>query len=605
MAGATNLASHDREAYRENINKYGYPAECPFNMYGVFGSELFSLNANDIATIELRSNTQISVEESECDGSGNTLSAWVFHRKEISHLKSGNAQIVSCEVNNLVNIWEAKVTFRAVESGSYQFELTNKSGKPIWCEYTVTLAAPAPKPTPETTKRSEEEVIVMVINRLQNLAQTSEAKEYVALLFPASSFHTEYLENLKAWVFAVYDFRFKASEGFEAAVWFQGDAIKYMDYLDEPLWLVYDDGTISPMAGGALMIETDIEKLNKDKMITGSTPAPSSTTGSTSQSNKFEIQNEVIATVLNHLSSLATTADAKQLLVDFQENVSDTHIGVIDSQGVGHEIEDYQGQDIDAYAIEFIFLDGENLHGVLGDEIIEVWHEHTVYFRLCNWLVELDGTVQSLNNNAHRVEFELMPSNSLVWTYPDLHQLHQFGISAEPDFFHQTVPREVLENPDWEPKELEERVIELARKYEKAHPYAEPNHVCRHMAVELWQVLRDNNITSLIVVGNTEEQEEWAKLFASDHAWLVVLGRNNLNLGVECTSGVVYSPSYMRAYEIDCELAYQEYGLSSPQWETAKAWYDRQYAEYEQHLEGYYHRSPVNLLTSALLFFIP
>ena len=93
--------------------------------------------------------------------------------------------------------------------------------------------------------------------------------------------------------------------------------------------------------------------------------------------------------------------------------------------------------------------------------------------------------------------------------------------------------------------------------------------------------------------------------FVSNHVWLVVLGRENLNLGVECTTGTVYSPSYMRHYEIDCELAYQIYGSSSSQWETAKAHYDSAYTDYEQHLEGYFHRSPANFLTSIILWFIP
>ncbi len=162
-----------------------------------------------------------------------------------------------------------------------------------------------------------------------------------------------------------------------------------------------------------------------------------------------------------------------------------------------------------------------------------------------------------------------------------------------------------MENPEWDPKELEERVIELARQYEKAHPYVDPNHVCRHMAVELWQVLKDNNITSSIVVGNTEDQGEWRVTAERDHVWLIVLGRENLNLGVECTSGIVYSPSYMRHYELDCEMAYQEYGPSTPQWETVKAHYDLAYASYEQQLEGYFYLSPAAYHGADILWFVP
>ena len=84
-----------------------------------------------------------------------------------------------------------------------------------------------------------------------------------------------------------------------------------------------------------------------------------------------------------------------------------------------------------------------------------------------------------------------------------------------------------------------------------------------------------------------------------------MLGRDNMNLGVECTSSIVYSADSMRAYELDCEFAYREHGASSPEWETAKAHYDYKYSEYEQHLEGYFHRSPMNFLTSVFLFSIP
>ena len=139
MTDNVNLAPFDEEAIEEYIDRHGYPSKCPFNMYGVFVSELFSLNANDTVIIELRSNTKICVEESECDCGGNTLSVWVFHRKKIDHLKSGNAQIISCEVNSLANTWEARVTFRARETGSYQFQLTNFSGEYTWCEFTIYL----------------------------------------------------------------------------------------------------------------------------------------------------------------------------------------------------------------------------------------------------------------------------------------------------------------------------------------------------------------------------------------------------------------------------------------------------------------------------------
>ncbi len=53
------------------------------------------------------------------------------------------------------------------------------------------------------------------------------------------------------------------------------------------------------------------------------------------------------------------------------------------------------------------------------------------YVKVCSWVAEPDGIIWPYTNNARRIEAELKPFSELSWTYPDLHQL---GISAEPDF---------------------------------------------------------------------------------------------------------------------------------------------------------------------------
>jgi hypothetical protein len=197
----------------------------------------------------------------------------------------------------------------------------------------------------------------------------------------------------------------------------------------------------------------------------------------------------------------------------------------------------------------------------------------------------------------------LPTQNSLpAWTYP---QIKQLGISDDSGLFRQTVSRKTLENPSWDPTVLQNMVAGLVRDYEKANPYVEPNHVCRQMAEEFWKILKDNGITSIIVAGNTENQNEWRINFQCDHVWVVVLGSNGLNIGVECTNGTVYSPNYMRPYELACERAYQTYGKSSAQWNSAKAAYDREYSDYEQHLEGYYYLDPSAFEGSSVLWFLP
>lgn len=184
-------------------------------------------------------------------------------------------------------------------------------------------------------------------------------------------------------------------------------------------------------------------------------------------------------------------------------------------------------------------------------------------------------------------------SGLLEWTYPELKQLGVY----EPGSSYQEW--DGLENPGWDPEALEARVTELAREYKAAHPPA-PGHVCWDMAMGLWQVLKDNGITSFIATSKAEI-EQWGETdLVLNHVWLVVLGGGGLNLGIECITGVTYSPSYMRPYELRCEQAYRDYGLSSPEWDAAKSAYDKAYSEYERYLEGYFYRDPTAL--KAILF---
>ena len=137
-------------------------------------------------------------------------------------------------------------------------------------------ACTEPPPASPTPPRTPGPAFQMIIERVQNLAQTYEAKEYVAILFPPLSKKSEYDVELRAWVITITAFPPEAREGFERAEWFDGDIDEHFLSFREPTWLVYDDGRIVPM-GGAFMIEADIEQLNIDKTLLASPPTPQPT----------------------------------------------------------------------------------------------------------------------------------------------------------------------------------------------------------------------------------------------------------------------------------------------------------------------------------------
>ena len=134
-------------------------------------------------------------------------------------------------------------------------------------------ACAEPPPRSAVPKRAQGQAFIMVIERVQGLAQTYEAKEYVALLFPPLSSESEYDEELKAWTITITAFPTEARNGFKSAEWFDGDVDEHFSAFKEATWVVYDYGQIVPM-GGAFMIEADIEKLNIDKALPASPPKP-------------------------------------------------------------------------------------------------------------------------------------------------------------------------------------------------------------------------------------------------------------------------------------------------------------------------------------------
>lgn len=124
-------------------------------------------------------------------------------------------------------------------------------------------------PPPATIPR--EEVFLKVMERVVSLAQTPEAKEYVAIIFPPYAITSEYHEELRAWATTITTLHPGTCEKMESADWCMVDCEKHFEALFRGdtwsgYWLVYDDGRIVP-TGWALIIEADIGRLNAARTL--------------------------------------------------------------------------------------------------------------------------------------------------------------------------------------------------------------------------------------------------------------------------------------------------------------------------------------------------
>ncbi len=132
LEGEFTLEPFDEAAL---INQYpADPPQGPFNEYGYYVSAPFSLNAGDIVTILMRSDARICVDNTQPD-CNEGLTFMVFRRVAARAIRSIDAQILSDEVNDLGETWEATVVFKAAETGVYQFILVNQTDQVVSCEY--------------------------------------------------------------------------------------------------------------------------------------------------------------------------------------------------------------------------------------------------------------------------------------------------------------------------------------------------------------------------------------------------------------------------------------------------------------------------------------
>ena len=117
-------------------------------------------------------------------------------------------------------------------------------------------------------KMTQEQASLLVHSRLTYLAQTDEAKEFVALYFQDSINLSQYFEDDQAW-------RVGLAAGdviglITKAEWFK---IEDKDYFEDiihsepkPTWIVNIDGSVTP-TGTGIIVESYIDQLNTKRVL--------------------------------------------------------------------------------------------------------------------------------------------------------------------------------------------------------------------------------------------------------------------------------------------------------------------------------------------------
>jgi hypothetical protein len=98
-------------------------------------------------------------------------------------------------------------------------------------------------------------------------------------------------------------------------------------------------------------------------------------------------------------------------------------------------------------------------------------------------------------------------------------------------------------NTNWNAYELFRTIISINRTYYKEHTYIEGVFDCNDMVVDMWNILHEQEITAIIVIGNLSL--EILSYAECNHAWVLVVHRDKDSslfrlFAVETTNGEVY-----------------------------------------------------------------
>ena len=95
-------------------------------------------------------------------------------------------------------------------------------------------------------------------------------------------------------------------------------------------------------------------------------------------------------------------------------------------------------------------------------------------------------------------------------------------------------------NRDWlgRPAALYDEIRSTTDTYIQTHNYVFGEIDCNDMAVELWHILKDKGVISLITVGNLEKSNE--SFLECNHAWLMVYNGEGSAAAIDVVSASVY-----------------------------------------------------------------
>jgi hypothetical protein len=97
-------------------------------------------------------------------------------------------------------------------------------------------------------------------------------------------------------------------------------------------------------------------------------------------------------------------------------------------------------------------------------------------------------------------------------------------------------------NTSWNADELYQTLRSVNKSYHEKHIYIEGVFACANMAVDIWNILDKQGITSAIIVGNLDlDKESFAEC---NHAWILIIHKDVdsgfIILIMETTNGETY-----------------------------------------------------------------
>ena len=126
-----------------------------------------------------------------------------------------------------------------------------------------------PEPVPLPTNPTNIQLFLRVVERLTNIAQTVEAREYVSIFTTNSTFQVTFSPEDTLW-FVGISHGAGAWDAISGVQWFEiADQDYFFDsHWGEPKasWVIQQDGRITPVGKG-ILVEADVQQLNISRKL--------------------------------------------------------------------------------------------------------------------------------------------------------------------------------------------------------------------------------------------------------------------------------------------------------------------------------------------------